>query len=114
MDIKVILGKSRTTKSASIVPSKKPVTKKYRKRSRENVDAPIAKESEPPQPKWRSSRKDFQIQRDTENKCKLLESKVESLEKGESSLREQLQSQKLYYGAKLDSLLQSNDEAFKK
>ncbi|KAH1072908.1 hypothetical protein J1N35_025236, partial [Gossypium stocksii] len=57
MDIKAIFGKSRTNKSASTTPFKKFVTKKYQKRSKANEDAPIVKESEPPQPKWRRLKK---------------------------------------------------------
>ncbi|KAH1122246.1 hypothetical protein J1N35_005406 [Gossypium stocksii] len=52
--------------------------------------------------------------KDTEDQRKLLEGKVKSLEEGKSLLRQQLQTQKLHNEAKLDSLLESNDEAFRK
>ncbi|KAH1107732.1 hypothetical protein J1N35_011500 [Gossypium stocksii] len=57
MDIKAILGKSRTKESASTTPSNKSVSIKYQKRLRVKEDAPLPKESAPIKPKWRGLKK---------------------------------------------------------
>ncbi|KAK5836131.1 hypothetical protein PVK06_011885 [Gossypium arboreum] len=52
--------------------------------------------------------------KDTQAKCTQLKRKFTTLEESESSLKEQLEAQKLCYMAELDDLRQSSEEAFRK